>query len=173
MVQDDNVKDRFSAIHLRDESRQPWTANCTSSTRLEEACQIISTCTWQGGGGRKLELTKQTAEAFTVFTRNNVDAAKLLLADKYFVLPAIFADEALEKFFGQARQRRGGNFYIDVVAIMAAAKIVNLQTLIKHDIMPESSSRVLIATRIVQLPNIQLSEVNSLTRSLLKTLKNS
>ena len=26
---------------------------------------------------------------------------------------------------------------------MAAAKIVNLQTLIKHDIMPESSSRVL------------------------------
>ena len=140
-----NVKDRFSAIHLRDESRQPWTADCTSFTRLEEACQIISTCAWQGGGGRKLKLTKQTAEAFTVSTRNNVDAAKLLLADKDFdyVLPAIFADEALEKFFGQARQRRGGNFYIDVVVIMAAAKIVNLQTLIKHDIMPESSSRVL------------------------------
>ena len=90
-----NVKDRFSAIHLRDESRQPWTADCTSFTRLEEACQIISTCAWQGGGGRKLKLTKQTAEAFTVSTRNNVDAAKLLLADKDFdyVLPAIFADE--------------------------------------------------------------------------------
>ena len=88
-----NVKDRFSAIHLRDESRQPWTADCTSFTRLEEACQIISTCAWQGGGGRKLKLTKQTAEAFTVSTRNNVDAAKLLLADKDFdyVLPAIFA----------------------------------------------------------------------------------
>ena len=60
-----------------------------------------------------------------------------------YVLPAIFEDEALEKFFGQARQGRGRNFYIDVVDIMAAAKIVNLQTLIKHDIMPESSSRVL------------------------------
>ena len=95
-----NVKDRFSAIHLRYESRQPWTADCTSFTRLEEACQIISTCAWQGGGGRKLKLTKQTAEAFTVSTRNNVDAAKLLLADKDFdyVLPAIFADGALESF---------------------------------------------------------------------------
>ena len=140
-----NVKYRFSAIHLRDESRQTWKAGCTSFTRLEEVCQIISTCAWQGGGGRKLKLTKQTAEAFTVSTRNNVYGAKLFLADKDFdyVLPAIFADEALEKFFGQARQRRGGDFYIDVVDIMAAAKIVNLQTLIKHDIMPESSSRVL------------------------------
>ena len=27
--------------------------------------------------------------------------------------------------------------------VMAAAKVVNLETLIKHDIMPESSSRVL------------------------------
>lgn len=140
-----NVKDRFSAIHLRDESRQPWTADCISFIRLEQACQIISTCAWQGGRGRKLKLTQQTAEAFTVSTRNNVGAAKLLLADKDFdyVLPAIFADEALEKFFGQARQRRGGNFYIDVVDIVAASKIVNLQTLIKHDIIPKSSSRVI------------------------------
>ncbi|KAI6659431.1 hypothetical protein LOD99_10779 [Oopsacas minuta] len=95
-----NVKDRFSALCLQDESRQPWTADCTSLTRLEESCQIISTCAWLRGCGRKLKLTKQTAEAFTVSTRNNVDAAKLLLADRDFdyVLPAIFADEALEKF---------------------------------------------------------------------------
>ena len=140
-----NVKDRFSARHLRDESRQPWTADCTSFTMLEDACQIISTCAWQGGSGRKLKLTKQTAEAFIVSTRNNVAAAKFLMAEEDFdyVLPAIFADEALEKFFGQARQRSGGNFYIDVVDIMAAAKVTNLQTLLKHDIMPESSSRVL------------------------------
>ncbi|KAI6646372.1 hypothetical protein LOD99_9243 [Oopsacas minuta] len=112
---------------------------------LKAACQIISTCAWQVDGGRKLKLTKQAAEAFTVSTRNNVDAAKLLLADKDFdyVLPAINADEALERFFGQARQKRGRNFYIEVVDIMAAAKIVNLQTLSKHDIIPESSSRVL------------------------------
>ena len=76
----------------------------------------------------EIDRAKQTAEAFTVSTRNIVDAAKLLLADKDFnyVLLAIFANEPLEKFFGQARQRRGGNFYIDVVDIMAAAKIVNL-----------------------------------------------
>lgn len=144
-----NVKDRFSAIHLRDEARQPWTADCTSFTRLEEACNIISTCAWQGGCGRKLKLTQQTAEAFTVSTRNNVDAAKLLLAENGFdyVLPAIFADETLEKFFGQARQRSGGNFYIDVVDIMATAKIANLHTLVKHDIMPESGSRVLVCDK--------------------------
>lgn len=71
----------------------------------------------------------------------------MLLAKKDFdyVLPAIFADETLEKFFffGKARQRSGGNFYMDVVDVMAAAKIVNLQTMIKHDIMAESSSCVL------------------------------
>jgi hypothetical protein len=77
-----NVKDRFSAIHLRDESRQRWTADCTSFTELEEVCQIISTCACQGGGGRKLKLTQPTAEAFTVSTCNNVNAAKLLLAER-------------------------------------------------------------------------------------------
>ena len=97
----------------------------TNVTRLEEACQIISTCTWQGRGGRrKLNLTQQIAEAFTVSIRNNVDAAKLLLAEKYFdyVPPTIFADEALETFFGKARQRSSRNVYIDVVDIVAAAK---------------------------------------------------
>ncbi|KAI6651857.1 hypothetical protein LOD99_4736 [Oopsacas minuta] len=119
-----NVRDRFSAIRLRNESRQPWTADCTSFTWLEEACQIISTSAWQGGGGHKLKLTKQTTGAFTVSTLNNVDAAKLLLADKDFdyILPAIFADEALEKFSAKPGKRRGGNFYIDVVDIMAADK---------------------------------------------------
>lgn len=79
-----NVKDRFSAIHLRDKSRQPWTAGCTSFTRLEGACKIISTSARHGGRGRKLKLTQQTAEAFTVSTCNNVEAAKLLLAEKDF-----------------------------------------------------------------------------------------
>ena len=52
------------------------------------------------------------------------------------VLPRIFSDDALEKFFGQSRQRSGGNFYIDVVDINAAANIVNLKSLIKYDIFP-------------------------------------
>ena len=63
--------------------------------------------------------------------------------DHDYLFPSIFADEALERFFGKTRQRSGGNFYIDVVDIMAVGKIENLQTLIKHDIMPDSSFRVL------------------------------
>ena len=48
------------------------------------------------------ELTKQTAEAFVVSIRANIQAAQLLLTEHNFnyVLPGVFADEALEKFFG-------------------------------------------------------------------------
>ena len=56
-----------------------------------------------------------------------------------YVLPGIFSDDALEKFFGQSRQRSGGNFYIDVVDINAAAKIGNL---IKYDIFPANEKQL-------------------------------
>ena len=46
----------------------------------------------------------------------------------------MFADEAIEKFFGQARQRSGGNFYIDVGDIKAAAATKNLHALLKYDV---------------------------------------
>ena len=136
-----NVKDRFSGISLKDDCRSPWTLDCSTFQRLDETCKIISSCVWEGGKGRKLKLTKQTAEAFTVSTMANVEAAKYLLIQKNFkfVLPGIFADEALEKFFGQARQRSGGSFYIDNKDIVAAAKIKNLQTLTKHGIMPDKN----------------------------------
>ena len=134
-----NVKDRFSGIASRDDCRSPWTLNCDTFQRLDKTCEIISSCAWKGGKDRKLKLTKQTAEAFTVSTLVNVEAAKYLLTNKKFnfVLPAIFADEAIEKFFGQARQRSGGSFYIDSLDILAAAKIKNLQTLTKYEIMPD------------------------------------
>ena len=134
-----NVKDRYLGRNLRDNYRSPWTLNCDSFLRLEEICNVISSCAWEGGKGRKLKLTKQTAEAFTESTMANVAAAKYLLTQKKFdyVLPAIFADEALEKFFGQARQRSGGNFYIDVIDIVGASKITNLKSLLKHGIKPD------------------------------------
>ena len=134
-----NVKDRFSGIASRDDCRSPWTLNCDTFQRLDKTCEIISSCAWKGGKDCKLKLTKQTAEAFTVSTLVNVEAAKYLLTNKKFnfVLPAIFADEAIEKFFGQARQRSGGSFYIDSLDILAAAKIKNLQTLTKYEIMPD------------------------------------
>ena len=41
------------------------------------------------------------------------------------MLPGVFADEVLEKFFGKTRMNIGGNFYIDVVDIIASAKNTN------------------------------------------------
>ena len=102
---------------MRDECRQPWTKNCTTFKKLAETCDFISSCAWSGGRGRTQKLTKPTAEALVLSTRANNEAAKWLLTQHNFtyVLPGVFADESLEKFFGQARQRNGGNFYIDIV----------------------------------------------------------
>jgi hypothetical protein len=47
----------------------------------------------------------------------------------------VFSQDPLEKFFGQARQRCGGNFYIDVADILSAAKVQRLHQLIKHDVV--------------------------------------
>ena len=76
--------------------------------------------------------------------------------DFEYVLPSIFSDDAIEKFFGQARQRAGGNFYIDVKDIKAAAKVKNLHTLVKHDVMPDecihSYSECVECTKPVNFP---------------------
>ena len=39
-----NVKDRFSGINTRDECRQSWTKDCTSFIKLDETCDVISSC---------------------------------------------------------------------------------------------------------------------------------
>ena len=98
-----NVKDKFSATHLRDDHRSPWKPDCPSFKRLTDTCNVIASCGWKGGKGRILKLTKMTSEAFVVSTKTNIEAANLLLSEKGFeyVLPAIWADELLEKFFGQ------------------------------------------------------------------------
>ena len=78
----------------------------------------------------------------------------------------------MEKFFCQAWQRRDGNFYIDVVDIMAAAKFVNLLTLIKHDIMPESNSRVLDCDKnctTSENPPERSELINEITQELLRS----
>ena len=54
-----------------------------------------------------------------------------------YVLLSVFADEAIKKFFGQARQRSWGNFYIDIDNVKAAAALKKLHTLLKHDITLE------------------------------------
>ena len=76
--------------------------------------------------------------------RANVEAAEWLLTQHNFtyVLPAVFADEALEKFFGQARQRNWGNFYIGIVDIKAAAETKNLHAVLKYESMRHKSNNV-------------------------------
>ena len=53
-----------------------------------------------------------------------------------YVLSGVNADEPVEKFFGRARMRCGGNFYIDIVDVNAAARVVNLHALVQNDVMP-------------------------------------
>ena len=73
-----------------------------------------------------------------------IEAAEWLLTHHNFtyVLPGVFVDESLEKFFGQARQRNGGNFYIDIVDIKAAAETKNFHTFLKYESMPHKSNNV-------------------------------
>ena len=113
-----------------------------SRNLLKLNCDVTSSCAWSGGRGRTQNLTKQTAEALVLFTRSNIEAAEWLLTQHNFtyVLPGVFADEALEKFFGQARQR--GNFYIDIVDIKAAAETKNLHALLKYESMPHKFNNV-------------------------------
>ena len=64
---------------------------------------------------------------------SRIELIKQLLTEYNFnyELPDVFAGEALEKFFGQARKCSGGNFYTDAVDIKAAAETKNLHTLLK------------------------------------------
>ena len=50
-----------------------------------------------------------------------------------------WSENPIENFFGQARQRMGGNFSIDICDVMAAGKVLNLHQLIKYDIVPDGN----------------------------------
>ena len=88
-------------------------------------------------------MTQFTADAFTGTTTNVISAAEYLLKDHNFqyVLPAVFLQDPEEKFFGQARQRSGGNFYIDNTDMEVAERFQQMHQLIKYDAVPDSSLR--------------------------------
>ena len=102
-------------------------------------CEIISSCQCKTQQGHQKKLTKFTAKALIDTTKANIAAAGRLISDHNFqyVLPVIFSQSPLEKFFGKTRQRSGGNFYIDVTDVLASAKVVNFHQLIKFDHVPE------------------------------------
>lgn len=57
-------------------------------------------------------------------------------------MPAVFSQDPLEKFFGQARQRCGGNFYIDVGDVLAAAKVQRLHQMLKRNMLPQPKTEL-------------------------------
>ena len=122
-----NVKDKFGTINLRDPFRAPWTLNCENFDKPLAMCDVIGSCRWEGGKYRQKKLTKFTADAFIVTTKFSVAAATYLLTHHQFefVLPAVFSQDPLEKFFGQAK-RHVGNFYIDVGDVISACKAQRL-----------------------------------------------
>ena len=52
----------------------------------------------------------------------------------------MFSQNPLEKLFGQGRQRNSGNFYIDIVDVIAAGKAQRTHQLIKHGITPQGET---------------------------------
>ena len=58
--------------------------------------------------------------------------------DFQYILPAVFSQDPVEKFFGYARQRCGGSFYIDIVDVLAVAKIQQMHQVVKYGIIPET-----------------------------------
>lgn len=87
-------------------------------------------------------MTQYTADAFTSTTTNVIAASEYLLKNHNFqyILPAVFSQDPEDKFFGQARQRCGGNFYIDITDVVAAGKVQQMHQLVKYDVIPEGSS---------------------------------
>ena len=135
-----NVKSKYLHIHQRDEDREPWSKDCKSFKKLKDICKVIESCKWGKQRGRSKKLTCYTADAFISTTLSNISAANYLINiyDFKFVLPgSVNSQSPLEKFFGQARQRKGGNFYIDYTDVLAAAKVQRLHQLLKHGIIPE------------------------------------
>ena len=134
-----NVKFKYAAIKHRDDSRSSWTLDCATFHDLHAACDVIASCRWNGTGSRQQKLTKFTADPFLTTTKFNIAAATILLTDYHFqyIVPSIFSQDPLENFFGQARQRCRGNFYIDIADVVAAAKVPKLHQLLKLDILSE------------------------------------
>ena len=95
-----------------------------------------------------MQYSSQLRVAGWQFTSEGIDQVhciRLLLSqqkmqyssiDVQYILPAMFSTNPMEKFFGQSRQCVGGNFYINVVDVISAAKVQRLHQLIKNDIIP-------------------------------------
>ena len=170
-----NVKDKYTCIRYRDELREPWTFFSGSFERLSTISDVIKSCHRSPGMKRVKSLTSPTSNEFVVTTETNILAAQHLLTEHKFeyVLPAINSTDPAEKFFGQTIQRMGGSFYIDIVDVMAAAKMQVLHQLLKLDIVPDktlsytcpSCTEEVTPDSISLVQNLVISDTQSLLES--------
>ena len=160
-----SVKQPHSGIRLRDDLRQPWKLGCKSFSRLREICKVIQSCRSPTARGRVKQLTQMTADAFVTTTLTMIEAAEYLMTvhGYEYVLPGTFSQDPLEAFFGHARQRAGGNFYIDVVDVLAAAKVQHLRALMRLDIVPHRETCVAGCPQCMCPPNIRDYEACEVT----------
>ena len=135
-----NIKSASTYIRERDHCKEPWKLNCQSFSYLKAICEVVSSCRWPGGKGRVKKLTQCTADAFSITTAAVIKASEHLLEnhDFQYILPAVFSQDPVEKFFGYARQRCGGSFYIDILDVVAVTKIHQMHQLVKYGIVPEN-----------------------------------
>ena len=89
------------------------------------------------------------------------------------MLPAFNADECLEKFFGCARMRNEGKFYIDTNDIMAAAKVCNLHSLLRDDILLTDQADPTCSTCSESVDDDKIDKIHELTSTDTQTLLSS
>ena len=133
-----NIKKKCDSIHRTDELRTPRTLNCNCIIKLKKhpSTEVIPNC--ESSGTRRMKkLTTYIADAFKRPTKCNINTARYLLENYLFsyVLSAMFSQDPLEKLFGQTRQRCGGNYFIDIVEIMAVMKMPILHQPLQHDLL--------------------------------------
>ena len=94
-----NVREKFSALRLRNECRAPWTIDCKSFDKLKNVCDVIESGRWSGKGVWRKKLTKLTANAFVVMTTFNITAAMHFFVVHHFtyLLLAVFVSRSFRK----------------------------------------------------------------------------
>ena len=165
-----NIKKKCDSIHRTDELRTPRTLSCNSIIKLKKhpSTEVIPNC--ESSGTRRMKkLATYIADAFKRPTKCNINTARYLLENYLFsyVLSAMFSQDPLEKLFGQTRQRCGGNYFIDIVEIMAVMKMPILHQPLQHDLLsgPSYSYAQLTRSNSVQgylccrIPTVKLMKM--------------
>ena len=88
----------------------------------------------------QIETHKPNRLCFYFFRETNIAAATDLLDEKnfYYFFYGINIDNTVENSLVRQRRLCGGNFFIDSKDILAAAKVVNLHSLLKCRLFPRS-----------------------------------